>query len=191
MSKTIPPFWGEAELELRSLWLLAQDGDESAYREALVRIANLIRSYLRRRVIGRPDDVEDLVQESMLAVHLQRGSYDPRLPISAWIFAIARHKLIDFWRRNKRYDALHEPLDFFDDLELVGDEGGGGAARMDLIKLLVLLPHAQRQAIVMTKLLGLSAAEASVRIGYSEGAVRVLVHRGLKRLSQLVKRRVK
>ena len=73
------------EAALHPLWVRAQAGDESAYRDALHRMAVRLRVYLRQRLRGLPDEVEDLVQEILLALHLQRGSYDPALPVSAWM----------------------------------------------------------------------------------------------------------
>ena len=175
------------ESRLRPLWLRAQAGDETAYRESLLRIAARLRAYLRRRLLGLPDEVEDLVQEVLLALHLHRGSYDPAVPVSAWVLAVARHKLVDLWRRRGRRDNLHDPLDDVDPSMLVADPADGEAER-DLGKLLEQLPAAQRDAIVLTKVEGLSIAEASLRIGASESAIKVQVHRGLKRLAQLVKR---
>jgi len=102
------------EAVLRPLWLRAQAGDETAYRDALGRIAERLRGYLRRRMQAAPDEVEDLVQEVLLALHLQRGSYDPRLPVSAWVLAIARHKLVDLWRRRGRDNYVSAPLDEVD-----------------------------------------------------------------------------
>ncbi len=174
------------EAALKPLWLRAQAGDEAAYREALVRIAGRLRPYLRRRMQGVPDDVEDLVQETLLALHLQRGTYDPALPVSAWMLAIARHKLVDLWRRRGRREDLHEPIDDVDEAVLasVTDEG---SAQRDLERLLLALPVAQRLAIVLTKVEGLSVAEASARTGVSVAAIKVQVHRGLKRLAALVR----
>ena len=173
------------ESSLKPLWLLAQAGDEAAYGQALTRIATRLRGYLRWRMHSTPDDVEDLVQETLLALHLKRGTYDPSLPVSAWVLAIARHKLVDLWRRRGRQDALHDPLDSVDEalLHSVDDEG---LARRDLGQLLQMLPEAQRRAIVLTKLEGLSVAEASVKTGASVSAIKVQVHRGLKRLALLV-----
>ena len=175
------------ETGLKPIWLRAQTGDEAAYREALRLIANRLRAYLRRRMQSLPDDVEDLVQETLLALHLQRGTYDPALPVSAWVLAVARHKLIDLWRRRGRQDALHDPLDDFGDGQLVAEGGDDHEARRDLGRLLDSLPEAQRLAIRLTKVEGLSVAEASQRTGASESAIKVQVHRGLKRLMALVK----
>ena len=179
---------GDFESELKPLWLRSLSGDEAAYRDALSCIATRLREYLARRMRGAPDEMEDLVQETLLALHLQRGTYDPTLPVSSWVFAIARHKLVDLWRRRGRRDALHEPLDGIDEALLPTAVSEGHAGR-DLRKLLAELPEAQRAAIVLTKVEGLSVTEASHRTGASESAIKVQVHRGLKRLAARVKER--
>jgi RNA polymerase sigma-70 factor (ECF subfamily) len=147
---------------------------------------NRLRGYLKRRLTGLPDEVEDLVQETLLALHLQRGTYDPALPVSAWAVAIARHKLVDLWRRRGRRDNLHDAIDDVDEQWLVAESDDSGARR-DLETLFQNLPQAQRQAIQLTKLEGLSVAEAAARTGASESAIKVQVHRGLKRLAALVR----
>lgn len=187
MSKDARPDAFEAGL--KPLWLRAQSGDEAAYRAALVLIAARLRGYFRRRMQSLPDDLEDLVQETLLALHLQRGTFDPALPVSAWVHAVARHKLVDLWRRRGRHEALHEPLDGVDEQALVAVDPHEGGTRRDLDKLLQTLPEAQRQAILLTKLNGLSVAEAAQHTGASESAIKVQVHRGLKRLAALVKDR--
>ena len=178
---------GDIESALKPLWLRAQSGDEAAYRQSLGMLAVRLRGYLKRRLSGLPDEVEDLVQETLLALHLQRGTYDPSLPVSAWAVAIARHKVVDLWRRRGRRDDLHDALDDVDE-QLLAAEPDDAGARRDLAALLKSLPEAQRQAIVLTKLEGLSVAEAASRAGASESAIKVQVHRGLKRLAALVRR---
>jgi RNA polymerase sigma-70 factor, ECF subfamily len=177
---------GDLESALKPLWLRAQAGDEAAYRDCLLLLAARLRAYLRHRLAAHPEEVEDLVQETLLALHLQRGTHDPSLTVSAWAVAIARHKLVDHWRRRGRRDVRHVPLDDVDEGLLAVDDEDRGASR-DLEKLLRELPAAQRQAIVLTKLDGLSVAEAAERTGASESAIKVQVHRGLKRLAALVR----
>lgn len=177
---------GDFESALKPLWLRAQSGDDAAYRHCLGLLATRLRGYLKRRLSGLPDEVEDLVQETLLALHLQRGTYDPTLPVSAWAVAIARHKLVDLWRRRGRRDSLHDAIDDVDQ-ELLVAEADDGGARRDLETLFEALPQAQRQAIMLTKLEGLSVAEAAARTGASESAIKVQVHRGLKRLAALVR----
>lgn len=175
-----------AESRLRPLWLAAQSGDEQAYAESLLLMAGQLRAYFRRRMPFLANDAEDLVQETLLAVHLQRGTYDANYPVTAWLLAIARHKLVDLWRRRGRRENLHDDVDDLDGLPMVGEQADVHASR-DLALLLQALPAPQRQAIEFTKLEGLSIAEASNRTGLSESSIKVLVHRGLKRLSELVK----
>ncbi|MGB5733032.1 MAG: RNA polymerase subunit sigma, partial [Thiohalocapsa sp.] len=70
---TIPsPPADDFEAKLLPLWTRAQAGDEAAYRQALVCIAERLRGFLRRRMQSLPDELEDLVQETLLAIHLQR-----------------------------------------------------------------------------------------------------------------------
>jgi len=102
------------------------------------------------------------------------------------VLAIARHKLVDLWRRRGRQDVLHDAWDELEERDLpVATDAGG--ARRDLFKLLEQLPEAQRTAIVLTKIDGLSVAEAAQRTGASESAIKVQVHRGLKRLAEQVR----
>ncbi|MEO8059944.1 MAG: sigma-70 family RNA polymerase sigma factor [Burkholderiales bacterium] len=174
------------ESGLWPLWMRAQAGDEAAYRDALTLIAGRLRGYFGRRMVSLPDDVEDLVQETLLVLHVQRGTYDPAVPVSAWLHAIARHKLVDLWRRRGRREALNDSLDEIDEAQhpVMADEQ---PARRDLGVLLQTLPVAQRNAILLIKIEGLSVAEASAQTGVSESALKVQVHRGLKRLTALVR----
>ncbi len=174
------------EASLAPLWQRAQAGDDAAYRMALQKMADRLRAYLRRRLTDRPEDVEDLVQETLIAVHVQRSTHDPALPVSHWMHAIARYKLVDHWRRHGRREALHDAVDDFDDWRAEDAPQEAASARRDLRTLLAQLPPAQRRAIELTKLEGLSVAEAAVETGDSVSAIKVQVHRGLKRLAAWV-----
>jgi RNA polymerase sigma-70 factor (ECF subfamily) len=129
-----------------------------------------------------PDDVEDLVQETLLAMHNQRHTYDPSQPVTAWLHAIARYKLVDLLRRRARHEALNDPIDDVDAALLAVDAREGGVQR-DLAALLGRLPERQRLPIVLMKLEGLSVIETAQRTGMSPSAVKVGVHRGLKALA--------
>lgn len=174
------------ELRLHALFLQGLDGDATAYRGFLKATAPYLRAFLRRRLGAWPDQVEDLVQESLLAIHNQRQSYDSGLPVTAWIYAIARYKLIDWLRRHARQDSMLQPLDDEDALFSSADQEAGDARR-DVATLLAALPEKQREAIVHTKLDGLSMREAAQLLDMSEAAVKVSVHRGLKTLAALMR----
>lgn len=170
------------EARLRPLWLRAHAGDEPAYRQALRLVAGRLRGYFVRRMSGQTQELEDLVQETLLALHLQRGTYDEAVPVTAWVHGIARHKLVDLWRRRGRGERLFEPLDDSHEALHPAVEGEF-ETQHDLSVLLQALPAAQRQAIVATRLEGLSVADAALRAGVSEAVIKVQVHRGLKRLA--------
>lgn len=145
-----------------------------------------MRAFLRVRLSRLPDEVEDLVQETLLAVHNQRHTYDAGQPLTAWVHAIARYKLIDLLRRRAGRDALTDPLD--DDLHMFASSDAEAAdARRDLARLLERLPDRQRLPIVHVKLEGLSVIETARMTGMSESAVKVGVHRGLKALAAMIR----
>jgi RNA polymerase sigma-70 factor, ECF subfamily len=170
------------ERHLQQLLLSGMDGDEAAYRRFLSELSTHLRGFMRRRLSSLPGDVEDLVQEVLLAVHNGRHTYRAEEPLTAWVHAIARYKLTDFFRSRARHDALNEPFD--DALELLAPPDLEPAqARRDLGKLLEQLPERQRLPIVHVKLEGLSVAETAELTGMSESAVKVGVHRGLRALA--------
>ncbi len=175
------------EERLRGLLLGGLAGDAQAYGTFLREMSAHLRAFLRKRLVRWPDEVEDLVQESLLAIHNKRHTYDVDQPLTPWIHAIAKYKLVDLLRRRAGHEQLNESIDERFDLEAPADLEAADARR-DLGKLLALLPDNQRLPIVHCKLEGLSVAEASRRAGMSESAVKVGVHRGLKALAFLVKR---
>ncbi len=161
-------------------------GDGAAYHRFLGELSGHLRAFLRRRLARMPDDVEDLVQETLLAVHNQRHTFDAAQPLTAWVHAIARYKLVDFLRRRSRRDLLTEPLD--DELDVLSSADADAAeARRDLARLLEALPERQRMSIVYVKIQGLSVIEAAGLTGMSASAVKVAVHRGLKALAAKIR----
>jgi RNA polymerase sigma-70 factor (ECF subfamily) len=171
---------------LRDLLLRGLGGDNAAYHVFLRELSAHLRAFLRGRLSRLPDDVEDLVQETLLAVHNQRHTYDAGQPLTAWIHAIARYKLVDLLRRRAGREALNDPLDDEPDIFARSDSEAADARR-DLAKLLAQLPDRQRLPIVHMKLEGLSVAETARATGMSEAAVKVGVHRGLKALAALIR----
>ena len=174
------------ETRLRELLICGLGGDAAAYHAFLQALSAHLRGFLRVRLMRLPDEVEDLVQETLLAVHNQRHTYDPDQPLTAWVHAIARYKMIDLLRRREGRDALHEPFD--EEAAIFAKSATDAAdAQRDLARLLDQLPERQRLPIVHMKLEGLSVAEAARATGMSEAAVKVGVHRGLKALALLIR----
>jgi RNA polymerase sigma-70 factor (ECF subfamily) len=170
------------EERLRGQFLAALAGDAASYRQFLAALSAHLRAFLRRRMQRWPDDVEDLVQETLLAVHDSRHTYRPAQPFTAWVHTIARYKLVDYLRARSRREELNDPLD--EELEIFARSDTDAAeARRDLAQMLAVLPERQRRVLVMVKLAGASVAEAARETGQSEVAVKVGVHRSLKALA--------
>jgi len=175
-----------SEERLRGLLVRGLAGDALAYHAFLKELTGHLRAFLRKRCARLPEEVEDLVQESLLAVHNQRHTYDLGQPVTAWVYAIARYKLIDLLRRRSRTDVLNDPLDEENEL-LVSSDNEAAEARRDVAKLLEDLPDRQRLPIIHMKIEGLSVTETARRTGMSESAVKVGVHRGLKTLAAKIR----
>ena len=169
---------------LQDLLVRGLDGDSRAYHGFLSELTGYLRSYLMRRLSSLPDDVEDLVQESLLAIHNKRHTYDRTQPLAAWVYAIARYKLVDFLRGRAIRDSLNNPLDEEDSFFATSNTDAA-EARQDIMKLLDQLPEKQRMPIIHTKLDGLSVEEAAQMSGMSESALKVGVHRGMKALAAM------
>jgi len=175
------------EERLRTLMLRAQAGDEAAYRVVLTELSVHLRAYYRRRLTRIAGEAEDLVQETLLAIHNQRHTYDRSRPLTAWCYAIARYKLVDFLRRRGRREALTDSIDDDFSQQLSGDESDATDAHRDMQQLLDALPERQRLSVVYVKIEGRSVAETATLTGMSESAVKVNVHRALKALSAKVR----
>ncbi|MGF6757508.1 sigma-70 family RNA polymerase sigma factor [Paraburkholderia sp. GAS42] len=175
-----------AEQRLKTLFVAGLAGNASEYRAFLSELAGHLRGYLRKRIPELHVDAEDIVQEILLAVHNARHTYRPDEPLTAWVHAIARYKLMDFFRTRARRESLHQPLDEHEDIFAESDVEPTDAHR-DIEKLLDHLPDKQRLSIVHVKLQGLSVAEAARLTGLSESAVKVSIHRGLKALATYVR----
>lgn len=172
----------ENESRLRNSFVAGLAGDDAAYQGFLRELAAHLRAFMRRRLARAPDDVEDLVQETLFAVHNQRHTYDLRQPLTAWVHAIARYKWIDFLRRHASREAMTEPLDDESAIFSTSDDAAADARR-DLTTLLALLPERQRLPIVHVKIEGRSVVETAALTGMSESAVKIGIHRGLKALA--------
>jgi RNA polymerase sigma-70 factor (ECF subfamily) len=172
------------DAELQRLLLKGLAGDALAHRAFLTGAAGRLRPYFRNRLRGAPEDAEDLLQETLVALHTRRDSYDPKFPLSPWLYAIARYRLIDFLRRRGRRagDAS------LDDVE-IGEpdpEFEASDAKRDVATLLARLPEKQRRAIQLIKLEEKSVKQAAAETGYSESDIKISVHRGLKTLMKLM-----
>jgi len=172
------------EMELKVLMLAGLAGDAKAHQRLLLAAAARLRSYYARRLGGDAPDLEDLVQETLIAIHERRESYNSALPFTAWLHAIAKYKLIDHYRRT----GLRRQVDLDEIGELAAEDGFEPAiAAIDIERMLGQLPPKHRQAIKLTRLDGYSVEEASRMTGQSPSGIKIGVHRGLRKLSAVIR----
>ena len=174
----------EVESRLRAWMIAGLDGDAAAHRDLLATLGGFLRAYFARRLGPGAGEIEDLVQETLLAVHLKRATYDRAQPFTPWAYAVARYKLIDHLRRARRH--IHIPLE--DAGALIGaDDPQEGATRLDLERLLGQLPERQRALVDAVKIQGFSIEEAARARGVTAVSARVMLHRSLQWLSRTVR----
>ena len=162
----------------------ANAGDAEAYERLLRQIAAALRPLVRRGLAraGRSGaDIEDVVQEALLAVHLKRHTWDSTRPFAPWVHAIARYKLVDALRR--RDGNFDLPIDDFFE-KLAAEEESPSASGRDVERHLAQLPPGQRAVVHAVAVEGLSIGDAAERLKMTAGAVRVALHRGLASLTK-------
>lgn len=174
---------GGAEAQLKGLMLGGLDGDRAAYANLLRRLTPFLRGYFRKRLGSGADEAEDLLQETLLAIHLKRDTFDRAQPLTPWVYGIARYKMLDHFRRVGVRRAV--PLDDAGDL-FAQENPEEGAVRHDVRRLLAALPGRQAKLLREVKLTGLSMEEAASENDMTVTAVKVSVHRGLRHLIRKV-----
>lgn len=173
------------EQKWSALMSRAQRGDEVAYRQLLTEIARAIEGFLRRK-IGHRHFMEDCVQETLVSIHQARHTWDPSRPFRPWLFAIVRNKAIDELRRQRRERVVFDSTDADVELAPAGSSGERAERLETLGTILEKLPAQLRDVLVLTKLRGLSTAEAATALNISGAALRVRSHRAISRLKKLL-----
>lgn len=171
---------GKDEGELASLLRAAMDGDERAYAQFLQRMASLVRAYVRRRISHGGVDAEDVVQETLLAIHLKRHTWMADAPVLPWAFAIARFKLIDAFRRRGR----RVEVDLDDVADSLAQPEEETVSEREIDRALEMLAPGQRAVVSAISVDGRSIAETASAMGMNETAVRVALHRGLAAIAR-------
>jgi RNA polymerase sigma-70 factor (ECF subfamily) len=170
-----------------ALMVNAQAGDESDYRQLLKELASVIQRFLRSR-FGDHHFIEDCVQEALIAVHQARHTYDPQRPFRPWLFAIVRHKAIDTLRKQRTREKVVDRYKSEQDILLQAGHQSSSEVELSEGRLLASLSTQHREVLVLTKVIGYSIAETAEKLGISESAVKVRVHRAIRRLQQSLAR---
>lgn len=165
--------WNADEQRWAAWMRLAHRGDQDAYQQLLIELADAIETYIRAR-FGKLDCLEDCVQECLLAIHKARHTYDPSRLFRPWLFTIVRHKTIDLLRRDREHGGP-QYVEFHD----AGSDPQDLQRRLDGVKVLENLAPDHREAIALTQYAGCTTAEAAVQLGITEAALKARLRRGL------------
>jgi RNA polymerase sigma-70 factor (ECF subfamily) len=168
------------ENELARLMRAAIAGDEKAYGQFLQRTACLVRGFARRKLVKGGIDPEDIVQETLLAIHTKRHTWRSDAPVMPWLYAIARHKLVDAFRRQGR----PVQIDFDEISEAIAEPPADSAREWEIDRALEGLAPGQRSVVAAVSVDGRSISETARNLGMSETAVRVALHRGLTAIAR-------
>lgn len=174
----------DREAEWAALMRAALGGDRAAYRDLLVALTPVLRAAARQGCLRfglGVTEAEDVVQETLLALHLKRQTWDDTQPIGPWLRAIARNKLVDALRRRGRRGAEVD-IDAFSEVLAAPVSDDSGIHR-DIARHLQALAPGQRRVVQAIAVDGISIREAAQRLTMTEGAVRVALHRGLATLA--------
>ncbi len=178
----------ESSDQRRSAWMAAaQAGDRRAYEKLLADSVALIRAIARRQGVAQ-DQLDDVVQETLLTVHRVRHTYDPARSYDAWLGAIAGRRAIDSLRSRGRRDSreLHDEaaLDNHPDRDDASAATESEQRAQRLREAIAGLPPGQRQAVEQLGLHERSLSEAAELTGRNTGALKVNLHRALKALRE-------
>ncbi|NBZ86349.1 sigma-70 family RNA polymerase sigma factor [Stagnihabitans tardus] len=152
-------------------------GDQRAYADFLERVAGRLRGTLWRKI---GTEAEDIVQETLLAIHLKRDTWDAGQPVLPWVHAIARYKMIDAFRRKGR----RVELDIGDFIETLPQPEAETVSDREIGRALGLLGPGQKAVVASISVEGRTISETASVLGMTETAVRVALHRGLAAISR-------
>jgi RNA polymerase sigma-70 factor (ECF subfamily) len=164
----------------------AQEGEKEAYAELLVLLTAATRSYVRLRVGAPVPWIDDVVQETLIAVHHSRHTFDGHRPFAPWFYAIARNRFVDVLRREQRIRQHEVVGDVWPEL---GSAMNDGSSRVDMEAVrqaLASLPTRQREIIEAIKLRDESVRDIAARLDMTMTSVKVTAHRGYRTLRRLL-----
>jgi RNA polymerase sigma-70 factor, ECF subfamily len=174
------------DISWQDLMIKAQDGDDEAYATLLESLTPVLRAYVAKN-IREQNDVEDIVQDILLSIHLARHTYDSTRPFNPWLFSIAKRRIIDRLRLLSRWsrDVILDSGDL-NELNLAVDYINEDLP--DLKQTFKELSPVKRKALELIAVEGHTTKEAGAKLNLNESAFRVMYHRTLKKLRETIKK---
>jgi len=171
-----------AESDWGELMSLAQKGDAEAYYRLLKTLDPYIRKFCFKKV-AYLNIADDVVQESLMAIHKYRHTYDAAKPFKPWLHTIVKSKAIDALRA--RHRIAENELQNDERLSEIPAAEGGTGQNLDVQDLLKKIPEEFRVPIELMKLQSFTVEDVAAKLNLSPSSVKMRVHRGLKLLKEL------
>lgn len=153
--------------------------DPEAFGQLYERYADRIYGLVYSRTRHAPT-AEDVTAEVFFKALRGIDQYQPGRPFRAWLFQIAINAVTDHFRRQRPAVALDEAMDRAAPGASVEDHAMARAELAQVWSALDTLNDLQRTALVMRLGLDMNTADIAASMGRSEGAVKLLIHRGLR-----------
>lgn len=168
------------ETSFKKLMLMTQAGDSLSYRNLMLSLSEFLKNYLRRRIFEK-NDIEEVIQEILLALHKSKHTYDSDKPFMGWFMSIVEHKITDYIRVKQKQNSqlnLESLAQVFQDAQVDSD------LKLDIESALNNLSQNEKAVITQLKVNGYSVAEVALALGLSESNVKVIAHRAYNQLKK-------
>lgn len=168
----------ENETIFKPLIIKAQQGDSAAYKELLTGVSLFLKNYLRKRIFEK-SEIEEVLQEILMAVHKSLHTYDNNKAFMSWLLAITEYKVVDFVREFKKHavETDLEPLSHF-----FSGTYADSDLRIDIDRAMNKLPEREKKILTLLKIEGQSAQEVAEKLDLTEANVKVIAHRAYQQL---------
>ena len=190
MRATLQPALQKREIWLKTLLLTARESNSPKDWQAFLKgFSPILQHWVAKHCYDEALR-EDIMQECLLAIYSKQENYDKQQPLTPWLAAVVRYKIIDFIRRQgvKSYAFATEDTR----LEFLLQEAGAVTMpeafyHRDASRLIDRLPNPKdRDLLNKVTLQHLSHEEAAASLNISKGNLRVRLHRAIEQLKQMV-----
>jgi RNA polymerase sigma-70 factor (ECF subfamily) len=164
--------------------LVREHSQQHVTEHAWYALHESLRAFFRKRV-REAEEAEDLLQDVFLRIHTHADTLREGEKLESWIYQIARHRLTDYYRRQRPVISLEEvDLDIF--LEEVPEDDVQAELAPSVAAMVNALPEPYREALVLTDYQGLSQRDLADRLGLSSSGAKSRVQRARAKLKQLL-----
>lgn len=175
-------------LEVESSVDRAAGGDTEAFGRLYDIYADRIYRHIYYRT-GNVEDARDLTQEVFIKAWQALPKYKrTRTPFLGWLYTISHNRVIDYYRTKKDYAYLNNEIVMADPDRSPEKMAEAQFTQQEVRKAILQLPEDQQQVIIMSFIEGFEYSEIAVTLNKTEVNIRVIIHRALKKMREILSR---